>query len=65
MRDPAKVEAISKMPKPNDVSSVKRLCGTILHLSRFMPNLANDLAPLHKLTKNMLNGTRIRNVTTL
>ena len=63
MLDQEKVEAISKMPKPNDFSGVKRFCGMILYLSRLMPSLSNDLAPLRKLTKNILNDTGIRDVT--
>ena len=49
--DPAKISAILDMPEPKDVASVKRFCGMIQYLSCFMPNLCNDLSPLHNLTK--------------
>ena len=49
--DPRKVEAIKPMPTPSDVSGVKRFCGMIQYLARFMPNLATDLEPLRRLTR--------------
>jgi len=49
--DPAKVEAIAKMPAPTDVSGVKRFCGMVQYLARFSPNLAADLEPLRHLTR--------------
>lgn len=49
--DPAKVAAILNMPRPSDVHGVRRLCGMIQYLSRFMPNLASDLEPIRALTK--------------
>ena len=38
------------MPKPTDASSVRCLCGFVQNLARFLPNLADDLKPLRKLT---------------
>jgi len=49
--DPAKVETIAKMPSPTDVSGVKRFCGMVQYLARFLPNLAADLEPLRHLTR--------------
>ena len=49
--DPRKVEAIEQMPTPSDVAGVKRFCGMIQYLSRFMPNLASDLEPFRRLTR--------------
>ena len=49
--DPSKIEAILKMPAPGDVPAVKRLCGMVQYMSRFLPNLAQDLEPLHALTR--------------
>ena len=40
MPDREKVEAFSKMPKPNDALSVKRFRGMILYLWPYMPNLS-------------------------
>ena len=39
-----------KMPSPTDVSDVKRFCGMVQYLARFLPNLENDLEPIRKLT---------------
>ena len=49
--DPAKVETIAKMPSPTDVSGVKRFCGMVQYLARFLPNLAANLEPLRHLTR--------------
>ena len=38
------------MPKPTDASGVRRLCGFVQYLARFLPNLADDLKQLRKLT---------------
>ena len=48
--DPSKIEAIVNMPSPTDVSGVKRCCVMVQYLARFLPNLANDLEPIQKLT---------------
>ena len=48
--DPAKVRAILEMPYPKDVAGVRRLCGCVNYLSRFIPQLANLAKPLHDLT---------------
>ena len=49
--DRAKIAAILDMPAPTDVSGVRRLCGMIQYLAKFLPNLANDLEPIRALTK--------------
>ena len=49
--DLAKVAAILQMPQPQDVPGVKRLCGMVQYLAKFLPNLANDLTPLRNLTR--------------
>ena len=49
--DPGKVEAIQKMPAPTNVQGVKRLCGMIQYLAKFMPNLASSLEPIRMLTR--------------
>ena len=48
--DPKKVKAVQDMPKPTDASRVRRLYGFVQYLMRFLPNLADDLKPLRKLT---------------
>ena len=49
--DDAKVKAILEMPAPTDIHGVKRFCGMIQYLARFMPDLAGYLEPLRKLTR--------------
>lgn len=38
--DPAKVEAIQKMPIPSNKQAVRRLIGMVNYLQRFSPNLS-------------------------
>ena len=38
------------MPPPTDVADVLRFCGLAQYLSRFMPNLSDEAAPLRALT---------------
>ena len=49
--DPMKVKAIEALPQPSDKKSVERLLGFVKYLSRFLPNLAEVVAPLRKLTE--------------
>ena len=49
--DKSKVDAILNMPAPTDVQGVKRLCGMIQYLSKFLPHLASDLQPIRELTR--------------
>ena len=49
--DEAKVQAIHNMPKPIDVAGVRRLCGMTQYMSRFLPDLAETLEPIHALTR--------------
>ena len=49
--DPAKVEAILNMKRPNDVAGVQRIMGTINYLSKFLPQLSELSEPLRQLTK--------------
>ena len=50
--DQRKIEAITNMPAPVDVHGVKRLCGMIKYMSKFLPNLASDMEPIRALTGN-------------
>ncbi|UYV69971.1 K02A2.6-like, partial [Cordylochernes scorpioides] len=47
--DPAKFEAVAKMPAPTDVHGVKRFIGMVNHLGRFVENLYEIVAPLNQL----------------
>jgi hypothetical protein len=49
--DEAKVRAIRDMPRPTDVSGVKRLCGMVQYMARFLPDLAGTLEPIRTLTR--------------
>ena len=46
--DKSKVEAILSMPAPTDIHGVKRFCGMVQYLSKFLPNLASDLQPIRE-----------------
>ncbi|KAJ8049077.1 hypothetical protein HOLleu_01650 [Holothuria leucospilota] len=48
--DPHKIEAIEKMPEPNDVPGVQRFVGMVKYLSKFLPSLSNKCEPLNRLT---------------
>ncbi|UYV66794.1 hypothetical protein LAZ67_4002872 [Cordylochernes scorpioides] len=47
--DPAKIEAVAKMPAPTDVHGVRRFIGMVNHLGRFVENLSEIVAPLNQL----------------
>ena len=49
--DEAKVEAIRDMPAPTNVAGVKRLCGMVQYMSRFLPDLAETIEPIRALTR--------------
>ena len=49
--DARKVEAIRKMPTPKDVHDVRRFCGLVQYLSKFLDKLSDRLQPFRKLTK--------------
>ena len=45
------MKAIRNMPAPTDVASVKRFCGMVEYMWRFMPDLAGTLEPIRALTR--------------
>jgi hypothetical protein len=49
--DPHKVEAILKMPRPQDAKAVQRLLGTVNYLAKFLPCLSEVSEPLRRLTR--------------
>ena len=49
--DPDKVEAVRNMPKPNNVKAVRRFCGFVNYLAKFLPCLAEVLEPIQQLTR--------------
>lgn len=50
--DPDKAEAVRNMPKPNDVQAVRRFCGFVNYLVKFLPCLVEVLEPIQQLTRN-------------
>jgi len=49
--DPAKVEAVTKMPRPDDVEGVQRLYGFVNYLVKFLPKLLEIMEPICRLTR--------------
>ena len=49
--DPAKVEAISKMPTPQNVKELKTFLGMVTYHSKFIDNLSKISEPLRILEK--------------
>jgi hypothetical protein len=39
------------MPTPTDVAGVKRLCGMVQYMAKFLPDLANEMEPIRELTR--------------
>ena len=53
---PAKITAITDMPKPENQEATARLLGMATYLGKFCSNLAEITAPLRQLTKKIHNG---------
>lgn len=53
--DPAKVEAITNMPKPQDIEGIQRLNGFINYLVKFLPKLLEVMEPIRHLTRKDSN----------
>ena len=45
------MQAIRDMPAPTHVAGVKRPCGTVQDMSRFLPDLAETIEPIRALTR--------------
>ena len=52
--DPMKIQAVQALPTPEDKKAVERFLGFVKYLSRFLPNLAEVVAPLRKLTEKVV-----------
>ena len=48
--DPDKIEAVQEMPKPDSVKAVRRFCGFVNYLAKFMPKLSEVMEPIRNLT---------------
>ena len=49
--DTSKVEAILNMPRPDGVTGVRRFCGLVQYMARFLPHMAETLQALRSLTR--------------
>ena len=49
--DPMKVKAVRDMPKPTNKKAVEQILGFVNYLSRYLPRLAEVVAPLRQLTE--------------
>lgn len=43
--DPDKIKAVQEMPKPDSVKAVRRFCGFVNYLAKFMPKLSEVMEP--------------------
>ena len=49
--DQGKNDAVRNMPKPKDVKAVRRLCGFVNYLAKFLLRLSEVLEPIQELTR--------------
>jgi len=49
--DDAKIQAVLEMNAPTDVTEIKRFCGLVQYMAKFVPNLSETLEPLRNLTR--------------
>ncbi|XP_060723274.1 uncharacterized protein K02A2.6-like [Tachysurus vachellii] len=50
--DTAKVEAITRLEKPQNISELRRMLGMIHYLGRYVPHLSDVIRPLNELLKS-------------
>lgn len=55
--DPAKVEAIQQLPRPQNVPELRRLLGMLNFVQKFAPDLADQTRPLRDLLKKDIQWT--------
>ena len=44
-----KVQAITEMPRPQDIAQLRSFLSMVQYYAKFLPNLASRLGPLHQL----------------
>ena len=49
--DPEKVEAMTKLPMPSNVSQLRSLLGALSYYRKFLPQMSTVTRPLNKLLK--------------
>jgi hypothetical protein len=55
--DPTKLEAIQKMPPPQNVTELRRVLGMLNYVQKFVPELAEKTRPLRELLKKDIEWT--------
>ena len=50
--DPDKIKAVQEMPRLDNIKAVRRFCGFINHLAKFMPKLSEVMESIRNLTCN-------------
>ena len=48
--DPNKIKAVQEMPRPDNIKAVRRFCGFLNYLAKFMPKLSEVMEPIRNLT---------------
>ena len=48
--DPVTIKAVQEMPRPDNIKAVKRFCGFVNYLAKFMPKLSEVMEPIRNLT---------------
>ena len=48
--DPDKIKAVQEMPRPDNIKAVRRFCGFVNYLAKFMPKLSEVMEPIRNLT---------------
>ncbi|XP_046608877.1 uncharacterized protein K02A2.6-like [Neodiprion virginianus] len=54
-KDPAKFEAVTDMPQPQNISELRTFIGMVMYYNRFIKNASTVLAPLYNLLKENSN----------
>ena len=49
--DPEKIQVVHTMPKPDNVKAIRRFCGFVNYLEKFLPRMAEVLEPIQQLTR--------------
>ena len=49
--DPEKVRAITNMSHPENITELRRFCGMVNYLAKYIKDLASTMEPLHQLTR--------------
>ena len=48
--DPDKIKAVQEMPRPDNIKAVRRFCGFVNYLAKFMPKLSEVMESIRNLT---------------